>query len=341
MPTQPLLRVAAISLVAAIVAAGVVLCCFVLAKAYAVLLVLFAAIVLGETTRPLVDRLSKRLSRPLSIVLSVAALALIGAAAIALPLQVLAPQLSSFFGSLPGYLAALATVLQNWLGAGVRTQLAGAIAGNAAPIGLAFIETQKSIVSAVSFVVLVILMAAFWLASSDALGALVLAFFPTSRRSKIQGLFSEMGSALGSYVGGVVINGVLVGLGSTIVLSLLHAPYPIVLGTLQGVLVAVPYLGTLVAVVTAGGIVAASQGLAKGAEVVVLLSLWEGFEGSFISPLVYKKKMNLDPLATILATGIGAAVFGIPGAVLAIPAAALLQTALRYYGRSCVELDGG
>jgi predicted PurR-regulated permease PerM len=131
-----------------------------------------------------------------------------------------------------------------------------------------------------------------------------------------------MGGTLGLYASGVVVNGAIVALGSTTVLWFLHVPYPMILGLLQGLLVAVPYLGTLVAVVTAGGVVLAAQGWQRAAEAIALLSVMEGFEGSFISPLIFKKRLNLNPLTAVLATAAGGTVLGVMGVVLPIPAAA-------------------
>jgi len=326
-PASALPAIAASALVVSLVVAAVALCCFVLAKAHVIVLVLFAAIILGETARPFVNRLSQHVSRPLSIVLTLFAFAILAIGAVALPIRILKPQLKAFVHSLSGYASEATAILATWLGSNVREQFAGAIAGNAAPIGLGFIEAQNAIASAISVAVLALLMAGFWLSSSDTLRAAALALVPANLRARAQDLFGELGSTLGVYAGGVVVNGAMVALGSITVLSLLHAPDAIVLGLLQGALVAVPYLGTLVAVVIAGGVVLAAQGVTKAAEAVVFLSLMEGFEGSFISPLIFKQRLNLNPLTTVLATGIGGAVLGVPGVVLAIPAAALLQTA--------------
>jgi putative heme transporter len=156
----------------------------------------------------------------------------------------------------------------------------------------------------------------------------MLAFVPPSSHAAARELFREMGTTLGSYAGGVVVNGAIVTLGSTIVLWFLRAPYPMVLGLLQGLLVAVPYLGTLVAVVTTGGVVLAAQGWQQAAEAIVLLALMEGCEGSFISPLIFKRRLNLNPLTTVLATATGGALLGVTGVVLAVPAAALVHTVL-------------
>jgi predicted PurR-regulated permease PerM len=51
----------------------------------------------------------------------------------------------------------------------------------------------------------------------------------------------------------------------------------------------------------------------------------EGFEGSFISPLIFKRGLDLAPLTTVLATAIGGGLLGIDGVVLALPAAVILQ----------------
>ncbi len=110
-----------------------------------------------------------------------------------------------------------------------------------------------------------------------------------------------------------------------ILLSWLGAPYALVLGLVQGLLVAIPYLGTLIAVLTVGGVVLAAQGWVRAAEAVVLISLMEGLEGSFISPLIFKKRLDVAPLSTVLATAIGGTLFGINGVVLAVPAAAIFQ----------------
>jgi len=327
-PSEALPTVATSAFVVSIVLASIALGCFVLVKAFSVVLVFFAAIIIGEAVRPLVDRLGKHLNRSLAIAFTVLALGSAGAATVTLLIVTLRTQLTASLGLLSRHALEIAAMIQNWMGTDVRDAFVRFITGNAAPIGLGFLEAQKSIASAVSIVLLVILVTAFWLASSDALCASILAFVPPRRRSAVHDLFGEMGGTLGLYAGGVVVNGAIVALGSTIVLWFLHAPYPMILGLLQGLLVAVPYLGTLVAVVTAGGVVLAAQGWERAAEAIAMLSLMEGFEGSFISPLIFKKKLNLNPLTTVLATAAGDAVLGFAGVVLAIPAAALAQTVL-------------
>jgi len=324
--TSPTL--AARTLVICGVVAGVVLCALIVVKAYAVFAMLFAAIVLGETLRPLADRLSRHMNRAIAILLTFVMLVAVCDLAISVPIKVLLPQFALFLRSLPSYAGQVAALVQHWLGGSVRDQIVRAVEGNAAPLGLGLLQVQQSLAGAISAAVLIILMAAFWLSSSDALRTSVLTLISPNRRAQASQLFDALGGTLTTYAGGVVVNGAIVALISTIVLWILHAPYPIVLGLLQGALVAVPYLGTLIAVIVAGSVVLAAQGWQSAAIAIALLSIAEGLEGSFISPLVFKQRLNLDPLATVVATAIGGALGGIPGVVLAVPVAALLQTGI-------------
>jgi predicted PurR-regulated permease PerM len=106
----------------------------------------------------------------------------------------------------------------------------------------------------------------------------------------------------------------------------LRTPYPIVLGLLQGLLVAIPYLGTLIGVLTVAIVVLAAQGWLSAVVAMASVALIASLEGSFIAPLVFKKRLDVDPLYTTLAIAIGGTLFGIGGVVLAVPAASVLRT---------------
>jgi predicted PurR-regulated permease PerM len=327
---QVVANAAAVTVVAAGVVAAVVALCAVLVRAQGVMLSFFGAIVVGEAARPLVDRLSTRIPRSLAVAVTFAGIGAAIALVWMLPIRALAPQAVAFWDSLPTYLANVAVALQHFLGDGRSNAdgLARALPamGNAiVPFTQGVLGAEAGIATFVSTLVFILLMAVFWLGSSDPLRGFVLSLLRPSERDGADALFREMGNKLSLYVGGSLINGAIVALTSIILLSWLGAPYAVVLGLLQGLLVAIPYLGTLIAVLAVGGVVLAAQGWARAAEAVVLISLMEGIEGSFISPLIFKKRLDIDPLSTLLATAIGAALFGINGVVLAVPAAAICQ----------------
>jgi len=65
----------------------------------------------------------------------------------------------------------------------------------------------------------------------------------------------------------------------------------------------------------------------------IVLILYQQLENNVLQPFVYKRTVNVPPLAVIVAILAGAALLGIVGALIAIPIAAALQIVLReFYG---------
>jgi putative heme transporter len=214
---------AAVSMVAAAVVAGVVAICVVLIKAQAVVLAFFGAVVVGEAARPLVDRLSTRVPRTLALAATFAAIAAAIVLAWTIPIRALTPQAVAFWSSLPAYLADVVLVLQQFLGGG-KPPADGfgwalpTIGGAIVPFARGLLGAEAGIATFVSTLVLVLLMAVFWLGSSDALRGFVLTLVRPSERDTADALFRAMGNKLGLYVSGSLINGSIVALASMILL---------------------------------------------------------------------------------------------------------------------------
>jgi predicted PurR-regulated permease PerM len=120
---------------------------------------------------------------------------------------------------------------------------------------------------------LTLVMALFWLAASAQLTAFTLTLLPVSRRAEAQSIFSEIGSKLGAYVGGAILNSAVAAVLGTVGLLALHVPNAVVLGLFQGLLTGVPYLGTFIAVMTTLVVVGAVDGWLKAAEAGALIAV--------------------------------------------------------------------
>ena len=66
---------------------------------------------------------------------------------------------------------------------------------------------------------------------------------------------------------------------------------------------------------------------------MVVLILYQQVENNLIQPYVYGRAVQLHPLIVIVAILIGAALLGVLGALIAIPAAAAVQAVIRDYWR--------
>jgi predicted PurR-regulated permease PerM len=102
-PSEALPTIATSAFVISSVVASIAFGCFVIVKAFSVVLVFFAAIVIGEAVRPLVNRLAKYLNRSLTIALTLLALGSAGAVTVALLIVTLRKQLTASLGLLSRY----------------------------------------------------------------------------------------------------------------------------------------------------------------------------------------------------------------------------------------------
>src|SRR5271154_6006226 len=171
-----------------------------------VLLALLGAMIVGETVRPIVNHLSARMPRPLATALVFAALFGLLAVMAFLPIQLLVRQTTALIGGLP-------RVVPFILPAGTLETVGGLIARD--PLGL---------VPAFSVLGLTLVMALFWLGASAQLTTFTLSLLPTSRRAEAQSIFSDIGSKLGAYVGGAIVNSAITAVLGTVGLLALHVP---------------------------------------------------------------------------------------------------------------------
>ena len=282
-------------------------------RGHIVLLSLFAAIVLGEGLRPFVNVLAKRMTRAAAI--GVALATVVGALALMwlLPLRELIAQGVALSSSLPEMIANAV------LAAKQSPQAASALA----PIGERLFP-QLSV--ALSMLGLTAILVVFWLTSSDGFGAFLLSLAPERRRAELAALFDEIGNNLSAYVLGTLVNGSMVAVECGAGLLLFGLPYAAAIAILQGLLTLIPYLGPAVGAIVAGIVVLAVDGWTKAALAIAIVSLAHIVQGSFVSPLIFKRAIDIDPLVTVVATALGGALFGIIGVLLAVPAASILQT---------------
>ncbi len=131
------------------------------------------------------------------------------------------------------------------------------------------------------------------------------------------------------YVAGLGIVMTIVGVADTLVLLLIGAPFAAVFGVLGALSVLVPYVGVAVVAPTCAAItwLATGSGELSGA-VLLTFVLIHFVEGNIISPYLVGSKVNLNPLATMLAIMLGGFMWGPAGMVLFIPMFGVLKLAL-------------
>ncbi|HEX8926455.1 MAG TPA: AI-2E family transporter, partial [Terriglobales bacterium] len=92
----------------------------------------------------------------------------------------------------------------------------------------------------------------------------------------------------------------------------------------------VPILGPIVTVILAGA-VAAMDSWMKLLGVIVFYLVYQQIENSYLTPHIMKSTVELPAVSVIVALAIGGALAGIPGAMIAVPTAALIATIVSEY----------
>jgi predicted PurR-regulated permease PerM len=111
-------------------------------------------------------------------------------------------------------------------------------------------------------------------------------------------------------------------------LAIMQVPYPLVLGTIGGVLEFIPVIGPLFAGLTIIA-VAVLTGYSHWLVLIIFLLVWRGVQDYVLSPRIMGESMELHPLAAIFGVMAGAEIAGILGVYLSIPVMASLRIVFR------------
>jgi predicted PurR-regulated permease PerM len=323
-------------------AAGVVLASLVLvllvAQAFSALLLIFLAITLAETIRPLVARLERlRVPRPLGAVLIYLVLVALFVGIGWLLLTPLVAQINELVRDLPRYLAQAqkwAEEAQQALAAneplnaiidGLAAQLTTSLQ-SALPDLLRFPLTLLSgAFGGLLSVVIVITMSIFWLMSAGKLREFVLSLIPEALRARGGVVFTELGQTLGGWVRGTLVAMLLIGLLVGLGLWLLGVPEALLLGIFAGLTEVIPYIGPWISGAVAALVALVAVDPLKALQVAILFILVYQVESNLVRPLVMSWAVKVDPLLVLIAVVVGAEALGLIGAVIALPVAGMLQ----------------
>ena len=125
-----------------------------------------------------------------------------------------------------------------------------------------------------------------------------------------------------------LITSIFVGVATYLTLFLFNVQYPFSLGLLATVLNFIPIIGPLVTGLLLAVVVALDSTL-KAIFVVLAFTLIQQIEGNILTPLLVKRFLGIPPALVLIALAVGAELWGIMGAILAIPLAGILFEFLR------------
>ncbi len=147
---------------------------------------------------------------------------------------------------------------------------------------------------------------------------------PPRFREPFSRLFDESGRILESYVRGQLLIGAIMAVCYAAGFWFLGVPAWAGIALIAGLLNAIPYVGTILGIILAGGFtVAGGGGIGDIAAVLGVFVAVQTLEGYILTPRILGGRLNLHPMAVFLGLLIGGKLFGLLGVILAIPAIAI------------------
>ncbi len=169
------------------------------------------------------------------------------------------------------------------------------------------------------------MLAFYWTLNRQSTVQSLVNLLPEHRRDFYHELIDTLFQKLGAYVRGQLILCAIVGLLSLVAYWLIGLPYALVLALVAGLLEAIPVFGPTLGAVPAV-MVALSVSPQTALWVVGAAMVIQTLENYLLVPKVMDRSVGISAVVTLLALVAFGALFGLLGAVLAIPLAAIVQT---------------
>ena len=197
----------------------------------------------------------------------------------------------------------------------------------------ALADFGAGLVTAIFALVTILILSMFMVARGPTWVEVVLRTRPEKEARVLRRALYAMAEAVSSYVGGALLQAFIAGTAAFVMLTILGVPAPLALAMVVAVFDLIPLIGATI-----------------GAFLVLLVTLFDDFpldaiiwaafaigyqqfENYVIQPRIQSRAVDLDPFVVVVAALFGGTLFGILGALVAIPTAAAIQIGIKEFLR--------
>ena len=185
----------------------------------------------------------------------------------------------------------------------------------------------------------------------DVFVSIIVSVYILLERSQILCFFKKLGSALfkektyqaiGKYfnnsnriffrfLSSQILDAIVVGILTSIAMSLLGVKYAVLLGFFIGLSNLIPYFGAIVGVIISIIITIFTGGIGKAIWMGIIVIILQQIDANIINPKIVGSSLRISPLLVIFAVSVGGAYFGMLGMFLSVPVFAVLKLLVEDY----------
>jgi predicted PurR-regulated permease PerM len=147
-------------------------------------------------------------------------------------------------------------------------------------------------------------------------------------RERIRHVAADCAKAVTGYMAGNLLISVVAGVTTFVFLTIAGVPFAGVLGLWVAFADLIPLVGaTLGAIPTIGVAFLSSPG--RGIAALIFYVVYQQLENHILQPTIMSRTVDINPLAVLVSVLVGVQLFGLVGALLAIPVAGVIQVIVR------------
>jgi len=193
---------------------------------------------------------------------------------------------------------------------------------SAGSIGAGLLSVGIAIVSGFFGALIVIILTIYFTASLPNIKRAAYELVPASKRGRFADIAEQITDSVGKYVMGQVALALINGILSSIFLTIIGAPFPILLAVIAFLFSLIPLVGTI-----SGSIIIALLSLLLASPLTALVAIiyyviYMQVEAYVLSPRIMNRAVAVPGAVVVIAALAGGSLLGILGALIAIPVAA-------------------
>ena len=213
----------------------------------------------------------------------------------------------------------------------------GGAAGVLSDIGLGLVNSLFALIT-------ILILSAFMIGSGGKWVEAAIRSRPPPEHAMLDRASRDISAAVVGYVAGALGQALVAGVTAFIVLTILGVPYASALALIIALLDLIPLVGATVGAMVVGLVTVFNDFPTATIVWLIWSVLYQQIENTVIQPRIQSRTVKVQPIVVLVAVLFGSSLFGVLGALLAIPAAATIQIGIReyrHYRRSVTVLSPG
>lgn len=232
----------------------------------------------------------------------------------------------ALWNALPGYFAKVSRLLQKYNLTTHRLSLQEAV--QSAPAGAGAVSTVASalwgVIGGVFGAISILILSFYFLVEAQSLFVYFVRLVPTARRGTVMTVAREAAVKVSAWLSAQFVLAGVMGTFAAVGLGLMGEPYFYVVALIAAVGETIPVVGPII-----GGISAVLVALSVSPRLALTVGIYflilHQLEANILVPKIMERRVGVSPVTVMVALLIGGSLWGVIGAILAIPTAAILS----------------